>query len=235
MIVSGKFEDKKIEETTMNHIGRHLTEPTEAENFHRQENMLKLMIETSEAWLVEYIVQSLKEYDSNHFFFCALCRCDFERGLFSKLAHIMGGESDPERLTIENARFLVQSVSRIGQEKRLLNLHPEVWIGRDGPFLYAFNVILFDLEEILGGRRLDETLHGTWAGDLLDVLRKRRKAYEAFYSERAVKEQERKANYSEEVSRSRAEKRALRAAAHALRLEKKKERDRLWHERQSQQ
>jgi hypothetical protein len=110
----------------------------------------------------------------------------------------------------------------------LSHVHPPI---QQSPQLEAaVRLILCDIWDGLGeataDRELGPILNGTWPEDVLDRLKaNHRKRLE---EKRAFAER----NDPVLAQRRREEKRQARQAKHAERMARKKERDRLWHERQ---
>lgn len=94
-------------------------------------------------------------------------------------------------------------------------------------FEEAVRLLIDDLWHVLGGERLSRILQGSWAGGVLESMKDHQQRVQSERSARAEYES------AAQVQKRREEKRGLKHEKHKQRLELKKERDRIWFDKQT--
>ena len=167
-------------------------------------------------WLETYLLESVQKGLCTNVH-CTTCGAqEFRHGLLRALARTTGTQRRTV-IDIQSAILITVGLSQV---------HPP---SQQSPQLEAaVRLILCDIWDGLGettaDRELGRILKGTWAEDVLTRMKAHhRKRLE---EKRAVAERN-----DPIVQQRREEKRQARQAKHAERMARKKERDRLWHEK----
>ena len=155
---------------------------------------------------------------------CTTCGAmEFRRGLHDRAARAVGL---PIRMPIRdpNWRYDERIVSEWIRQLSLLTPNPE----RGDRWFHAVCLIFFDVWRTVGTptaeRVYQPVVEGTWAGSVLRAMQ------EHFRHREEACRQHEVFHSREVVEARRADKRRLKQQAHAERLARKKERDRLWFE-----
>lgn len=167
-----------------------------------------------ENWLQGYLLDAVRKNLCIRIF-CTTCGAeDFRRGLLVVLAGAMGRDFVP-RIDNEAALAITRALALV---------HP----GADEHSQYedAVRLILFEIWQVAAEHEFELVLEGTWAGGVLARMKAHHKA----------REDERRAFAESQdpikVQQRREEKRRIRQEKHSERLNLKRERDRLWREKQ---
>ena len=169
----------------------------------------------SDGWLQNYILDSINQNICTRAG-CTTCGANqFRRGLLQAFA--AGTEQiEPSFLHRECALQIASALTSVKS-------------GGDWKFEEAIRCILIDLWSAAGGDtdgQLSHVLQGSWAGQVLDSMRHHSAEVEA--RRRALAEYQSPAA----VQQRREEKKRLKQQRHEERLALKKERDRIWFEKQ---
>lgn len=149
--------------------------------------------------------------------YCATCESrPFKDELF-RLASVSSGRPDARVLDQGIADELVDQLSVLTREADPFDVAD--------PVRLIFCMIWDSIGERTAEERYVATLQGTWAGELLASMRK----HEARLAE--VRFQRTFFESAEQTKLRKDQKRHQRQEAHTIRLRLKKERDRLWHQR----
>ncbi len=165
-------------------------------------------------WLQAYLVEAVRKKLCTTIY-CTTCGAmDFRRGVLDALT---GATSQPPRqhLDRETAIEIARALAGIKPDGNALR-----------PLDDAVRCILFDLWSgiPLLDKEIEIFLAGSWAGSVLDRMKKHHEARQAAC--RAEAEFQASAN----VQKRREEKKRLKQEQHEKRLALKKERDRIWRE-----
>jgi hypothetical protein len=177
--------------------------------------------EVQGSWLQAYLADAVarKVCVTIH---CTTCGAqEFRRGLLQQLA-VHGGEPGSRGLSPNLAHMLVLALATVEPVKQ----YEKEWEE-------AMRCVLFDIWSysnlVTFRAELVPLLAGTWAGEVLDRMGQH------YLRQQTAARQRAECENPEAVARRREEKRQLKEQRHAERLEAKKERDRVWREKQQRE
>ena len=166
-------------------------------------------------WLEEYLVEAVRKNLCTRIG-CGTCGAmEFRRGALNGLTNATG-QGSHGRFDREAILAMARALAEVGPTTRdLAELEP------------AARCILYDLWSAMPAldQEIEASLAGSWAGSVLHRMKLHHAAREAVH--RAEMERQDPAKIQER----REEKKRIKQERHELHLARKKERDRLWHEK----
>lgn len=166
-------------------------------------------------WLQRFLFESTGEKPLCTKIYCTTCGAlPFRRGLLAALAAATGTE--PKK-AFEWAE--VQSIA-----KALASVRPPEDLEQMWRFEASVRNILFAIYRIPRRHEIEPLLSGSWAGDVLNMMKVHYEERQAVQRARAVFED------PDNVRNRRKEKNRLKQEKHTERLAEQRERSRLWHE-----